>query len=195
MFSSFPSGCRMGNGPRRESFHHLQFPPGGFLIRARLWCAPPPASKFQLRSSGAVARDRACARRLMPVLDPERSGRAHSASSRSRSAQIGIGGPHGSTPPTPPSVRVRTQRSGKLIGLVGTREVKPNAAREAFGNARVRARSALRRAFLRRPDQPIDQHTRSEKAADQLQDALVGHPLGYQPHQDVVIDSISTTIP
>ena len=53
-----------------------------------------------------------------------------------------------------------------------------------------RERPALRRAFLRRADQPIRQHARSQKAADQLQDALVGHPLRHQPHQDVVIDPI-----
>ena len=46
------------------------------------------------------------------------------------------------------------------------------------------------RLILRRPDQPINQHARGEKAADQLQDALVGHPLGHQPHQDVVVDPV-----
>src|ERR1700722_8327929 len=42
--------------------------------------------------------------------------------------------------------------------------------------------SALRRALLGRPDQPIRQHARGQKAADQLQDALVGYPLGNEPH-------------
>ena len=51
-------------------------------------------------------------------------------------------------------------------------------------------RPALRRALFRRADQPIRQHARGQKAADQLQDALVGHPLGHQPHQDVVVDPI-----
>jgi hypothetical protein len=49
------------------------------------------------------------------------------------------GEPHGSAPPTPPCVRVRTRRFGRLIGLLGTREVRPSAASEALGNARVRA--------------------------------------------------------
>ena len=53
-----------------------------------------------------------------------------------------------------------------------------------------RERPALRRAFLRRADQPVRQHARSQKAADQLQDALVSHPLGHQPHQDVVVDPV-----
>ena len=51
-------------------------------------------------------------------------------------------------------------------------------------------RPTLRRPFLRRPDRPIDQHPRGKKAADQLQDALVGHPLSDQPHQDVVVDPV-----
>jgi hypothetical protein len=45
------------------------------------------------------------------------------------------------------------------------------------------------RPFLSRPNQPIDQYARGEKSADQLEDALVGHRFGHQPHQ-VVIDSI-----
>jgi hypothetical protein len=48
----------------------------------------------------------------------------------------------------------------------------------------------LRRSLLGRSDQSIDQHSRSEKAADELQDALVGHPFGHQPHQDVVVDPV-----
>jgi site-specific DNA recombinase len=51
-------------------------------------------------------------------------------------------------------------------------------------------RPALRRALLRRADQPIRQHARSQKAADQPQDALVRHPFRHQPHQDVVIDPV-----
>jgi len=51
-------------------------------------------------------------------------------------------------------------------------------------------RSALRRALLRRADQASLHDTRSQKAADQLQDALVSNPLGNEPHQDVVIDPI-----
>src|SRR5216684_2283248 len=53
-----------------------------------------------------------------------------------------------------------------------------------------RERPALRRALLRRADQPIRQHARGQKAADQLQDALVGCPLGHQPHQDIVVDPV-----
>ena len=44
--------------------------------------------------------------------------------------------------------------------------------------------------LLRRTDQASLQHARSQKAADQLQDALVSNPLGSEPHQDVVVDSI-----
>ena len=53
-----------------------------------------------------------------------------------------------------------------------------------------RERAALRRAFLRRADQPSFHHPRGQKAADQLQDALVSNPLGHQPHQDVVVDPV-----
>ena len=53
-----------------------------------------------------------------------------------------------------------------------------------------RKRAALRGTLLRRPDQSINQHPRGYKAADQLQNALVGNPFCHQPHQDVVIDSI-----
>jgi site-specific DNA recombinase len=46
------------------------------------------------------------------------------------------------------------------------------------------------RAFLRRADQPSLHHTRSQKTADQLQDALVSYPLGNEPHQDVVVNPV-----
>src|SRR5271168_3800766 len=60
--------------------------------------------------------------------------------------RIGIGGePHGPAPPTPPCIRVRTRRFGKLIGLLGTREGRPSAASEALRNARVRAGLLLSR--------------------------------------------------
>jgi site-specific DNA recombinase len=51
-------------------------------------------------------------------------------------------------------------------------------------------RSALRRAFLRRADKTSFQHTRAQKAADQLQEALVGDPLSDEPHQDIVVDPV-----
>src|SRR3954447_16117187 len=41
-----------------------------------------------------------------------------------------------------------------------------------------RERAALRRTFLRRADQSPFQHARGQKAADQLQEALVSNPLG-----------------
>jgi site-specific DNA recombinase len=70
-------------------------------------------------------------------------------------------------------------------------------------------RSALWRPLFRRADQPSLQHPRGQEPADQLQEALVSHPLGNEPHQDVVVDPlkrlldrlpttaliISTTIP
>ncbi|MGY4287216.1 hypothetical protein ACVWXO_006436 [Bradyrhizobium sp. LM2.7] len=58
-----------------------------------------------------------------------------------------------------------------------------------------RERAALRRAFLRRTDKPSFQHARGQKAADQLQEALVSNPLGNQPHQDVVVDPVERTSP
>jgi site-specific DNA recombinase len=43
---------------------------------------------------------------------------------------------------------------------------------------------------FRRTDQTSFEHTRGQKTADQLQDALVSDPLGNEPHQDVVIDPV-----
>jgi hypothetical protein len=53
-----------------------------------------------------------------------------------------------------------------------------------------RERSALRHAFFRRADQPLRHYARRQKAADQLQDALVSYPFRHQPYQDVVIDPV-----
>jgi hypothetical protein len=49
------------------------------------------------------------------------------------------GTPHGAAPPTPPYVRVRIRRFGELCGLLGAREGRPSAAKDAFGNAMARA--------------------------------------------------------
>src|ERR1700678_3845865 len=53
--------------------------------------------------------------------------------------------PHDSSPPTPPCVRVRTRRFGRLIGLAGAREGNPSVAREAFENAMAGAGLLLSR--------------------------------------------------
>jgi site-specific DNA recombinase len=78
-------------------------------------------------------------------------------------------------------------------GTGGSSAQNPNGAAPSSRSYLLRSRSqrsALRRALLRRADQPIRQYARSQKAADQLQDALVRHPLRHQPHQDVVIDPV-----
>ena len=53
-----------------------------------------------------------------------------------------------------------------------------------------RHRPALWRPLGGRADQPILQHARGQEAADQPEQAFVGHPFGHQTHQDVVIDPI-----
>src|SRR6267143_2671109 len=53
-----------------------------------------------------------------------------------------------------------------------------------------RERTALRRPLVGRPDQPIRQHARGQKAADQPPDALVAYPFCDQPHQQVVVDPV-----
>jgi len=53
-----------------------------------------------------------------------------------------------------------------------------------------RERATLRRALLRRADQATVHHARCEERADELEDALVSHPLGNEPHQDVVVDPV-----
>ena len=53
-----------------------------------------------------------------------------------------------------------------------------------------RKRPTLRRPLGGRADQPAVQHTRGQEAADQPEQAFVGHPLGHQTHQDVVIDPV-----
>ena len=53
-----------------------------------------------------------------------------------------------------------------------------------------RKRPALRRPLGGRPDQPAVEHARGQEAADEPEQAFVGHPLGHQPHQDVVIDPV-----
>ena len=53
-----------------------------------------------------------------------------------------------------------------------------------------RQRATLRRALIRRVDQPVFHHPRGQIAADKLEQPLVGHPFRHQAHQHVVIDSI-----
>ena len=56
------------------------------------------------------------------------------------------GEPHGSAPPTPPYVRVRTRRFGGLSGPLGaTREARPSEAKKALGSAMVSAGLLLSR--------------------------------------------------
>src|SRR5262245_37782327 len=50
--------------------------------------------------------------------------------------------------------------------------------------------SALRRALLRRADQAALQHAGAKKAADELQETLVSHPLCNKPHQNVVVHPV-----
>ena len=51
-------------------------------------------------------------------------------------------------------------------------------------------RPALRRPLGCRTDQPALEHARGQEAADEPEQAFVGHPLGHQSHQDVVIDPV-----
>ena len=51
-------------------------------------------------------------------------------------------------------------------------------------------RPALRRPLGSRADQPALEHARGQETADEPEQAFVGHPLGHQPHQDVVIDPV-----
>ncbi|MGF6433309.1 hypothetical protein ABIE91_008529 [Bradyrhizobium elkanii] len=48
----------------------------------------------------------------------------------------------------------------------------------------------MRRALFRRADHPSLHHPRIQESADELQKALVSHPFGDQPHQDVVVDPV-----
>ena len=54
-------------------------------------------------------------------------------------------------------------------------------------------RPALRRSLGGRADQPAVEHARGQETADEPEQAFVGHPLGHQPHQDVVIDPVEGT--
>ena len=46
-----------------------------------------------------------------------------------------------------------------------------------------RQRATLRRALIRRVDQPVFHHPRGQIAADKLEQPLVGHPFRHQAHQ------------
>ena len=53
-----------------------------------------------------------------------------------------------------------------------------------------RKRTALRRTLRRRTDQPVFQHPRAYKPADEHEHACIGHPFGDPGHQAVLIDAI-----
>ena len=53
-----------------------------------------------------------------------------------------------------------------------------------------RERTALRRSLGGWTDQPTVQHPRGQETANELEQAFVGHALGHQPHQDVVVHPV-----
>ena len=68
------------------------------------------------------------------------------AAAHSRSSNRDRGEPRGSSPPTPPYIRVRIRRFGGLSGLVGPRgKLGRASARKAFGRAMVSAGLLLSR--------------------------------------------------
>ncbi len=58
------------------------------------------------------------------------------------------GGPHGSTPPTPPCIRVRTPRFGGFELRPGSRGRRDRATRRRHWAARMRARGRCRSAYF-----------------------------------------------
>jgi hypothetical protein len=84
----FPVRLQDGNGPRRESFHHLQFPPGGFLVCTRGGATPAPARRPLLLPRSIVERARpVILRPSQDRCDPRPAPRPFAKRRRARSSR------------------------------------------------------------------------------------------------------------